>query len=133
MKKTLFILSVLLMVTVSSYAQNQERLSVHYFDIPQNLESDFLKFNSEMNRLIENAGYGKDFYKIYKVKEADEATTFRYFQISAYTSDKHYEMTHSIGEEYEKLFNAFWDSDLGKLFSFDDKSHIYRKVYRVEN
>jgi hypothetical protein len=42
-------------------------------------------------------------------------------------------MTHSIGEEYEKLFNSFWDSDLGKLFSFDDKSHIYRKVYRVEN
>ena len=44
--------------------QNQERLSVHFFDVPENLESEFLKFNSEVNKTLENAGYGKNFYKL---------------------------------------------------------------------
>lgn len=133
MKQSIFLLFTTLFITASSYAQNQERLSVHYFDIPQNLEADFLKFNSQINEVLENAGYGKDFYKIYKVKNSDQAKSFRYFQISAYTSDKHYEMTHDVGEEYDKLWDQFWDSDLGALFPLDDKTHIYRKVYRISN
>ena len=98
MKKLLMLLA--LVYTTSVFSQNQERLSVHFFDIPQNMEGEFMKFNKKMNLLIENAGFGKNFYKIYKVKEDDEAKIYQYFQISSYTSDKHYEMTHNISEEY---------------------------------
>ena len=57
-----------------------------------------------------------------------------YFQISSYTSDKHYEMTHDVGKEYEDLWNEMWDSEIGKkVWTFDNKTHIYRKVFRVEN
>jgi hypothetical protein len=112
------------------FGQNQERLSVHYFDIPENLESQFMEFNKQINQELENAGYGKDFYKIYKVKKSDKANMHRYFQISSYTSDKHYEMTHDVSENYNKLLDAFWDSDLAKAFN---KNRIYRKVYRIEN
>ena len=116
------------------YGQNQERLSVHFFDIPENLESEFLKFNSEVNTFLENAGYGKSFYKLYKVKKEDENKTLRYFQISSYTSDKHYEMTHNINDEYKNLWDKMWDSDIGKkVWTFDDRTHIYRKVFRVYN
>ena len=58
--------------------------------------------------------------------------SIRYFQISSYTSDKHYEMTHNLGEEYDKIWDKYWDSIGKKIFSFDEK-HIYRKVYRIEN
>ena len=112
------------------FGQNQERLSVHYFDIPENLESQFMEFNKQINQELENAGYGKDFYKVYKVKKSDKANMHRYFQISLYTSDKHYEMTHDVSENYNKLLDAFWDSDLAKAFN---KNRIYRKVYRIEN
>ena len=116
------------------YGQNQERLSVHFFDIPENLESEFLKFNSEVNTVLENAGYGKSFYKLYKVKKEDENKTLRYFQISSYTSDKHYEMTHNVSDEYKNLWDKMWDSDIGKkVWTFDNKTHIYRKVFRVYN
>ena len=116
------------------YGQNQERLSVHFFDIPENLESEFLKFNSEVNTFLENAGYGKSFYKLYKVKKEDENKTLRYFQISSYTSDKHYEMTHNVSDEYKNLWDKMWDSDIGKkVWTFDNKTHIYRKVFRVYN
>ena len=127
------LLFVFLLNTTFIFSQSDERLSVHYFDVPQELESDFLKFNSAVNKELEKAGFGKDFYKIYKVKDTDEVESFRYFQISSYTSDKHYEMTHNVGEEYDKIWDKFWDSELGKkIFTFDEK-HIYRKVYRIEN
>lgn len=124
---------VFLLNTAFIFSQSDERLSVHYFDVPQELESDFLKFNSDVNKELEKAGFGRDFYKVYKVKDADEVESFRYFQISSYTSDKHYEMTHNVGEDYDKIWDKFWDSELGKkIFTFDEK-HIYRKVYRLEN
>lgn len=128
MKKLLMLLA--LVYTTSVFSQNQERLSVHFFDIPQNMETEFMKFNKEINLLIENAGFGKNFYKIYKVKADDEAKIYQYFQISSYTSDKHYEITHNISEEYNKLMNEFWSSDLGKVF---DENHLYRKVFRIDN
>jgi len=129
----ILLLFVFLLNTAFIFSQSDERLSVHYFDVPQELESDFLKFNSDVNKELEKAGFGRDFYKVYKVKDADEVESFRYFQISSYTSDKHYEMTHNIGEDYDKIWDKFWDSELGKkIFTFDEK-HIYRKVYRIEN
>lgn len=128
MKK--FLLIATIVFSTSVFSQNQERLSVHFFDIPQNMESEFMKFNKEINLLIENAGFGKNFYKIYKVKADDEAKIYQYFQISSYTSDKHYEITHNISEEYNKLMNEFWSSDLGKVF---DENHLYRKVFRIDN
>lgn len=130
------IISLIMVFLVSSLimGQNQERLSVHFFDVPENLESEFLKFNSEVNKTLENAGYGKNFYKLYRVKNSDQEKTLRYFQISSYTSDKHYEMTHDVGKEYEDLWNQMWDSEIGKkVWTFDNKTHIYRKVFRVEN
>lgn len=130
------IISLIMVFLVSSLVmgQNQERLSVHFFDVPENLESEFLKFNSEVNKTLENAGYGKNFYKLYRVKNSDQEKTLRYFQISSYTSDKHYEMTHDVGKEYEDLWNQMWDSEIGKkVWTFDNKTHIYRKVFRVEN
>ena len=133
MRKIITLLTVLL-VSSLVMGQNQERLSVHFFDVPQNLESEFLKFNSEVNKTLENAGYGENFYKLYRVKNSDQEKTLRYFQISSYTSDKHYEMTHDVGKEYEDLWNEMWDSEIGKkVWTFDNKTHIYRKVFRVEN
>jgi len=67
--KKIIISLLLLLSNAILYGQNQERLSVHFFDIPENLESEFLKFNSEVNTVLENAGYGKSFYKLYKVKK----------------------------------------------------------------
>ena len=133
MKKT--ILTYIFIFAASlTHSQNQERLSVHFFDIPENLESEFIKFNSEVNRVLENAGYGKSFYKIYKVKQDDKNKTLRYFQISSYTSDKHYEMTHNVSEEYKNIWDKMWDSDIGKkVWTFDNKTHIYRKVFRIYN
>ena len=132
--KKIIISLLFLLSNATLYGQNQERLSVHFFDIPENLESEFLKFNSEVNTVLENAGYGKSFYKLYKVKKEDENKTLRYFQISSYTSDKHYEMTHNVSDEYKNLWDKMWDSDIGKkVWTFDNKTHIYRKVFRVYN
>ena len=131
MKKiTLLILLFILPFFVS--AQNQERMSVHYFDVPGELVQDFLDFHKKRDLMLEEAGFGKDLYKLYKVKDSDTAKKHRYFMISQYTSDKHYKMTHDVSPEYEALIESFWNSDMAKIFPMDDKNHIYRKVYRIE-
>ena len=133
MKKIISIFTFLLRSSLL-IGQNQERLSVHLFDLPESLESEFLKFNSEVNKTLENAGYGKNFYKLYRVKSDDKDKTLKYFQISSYTSDKHYEMTHNVGKEYDDLWDDMWDSDIGKkVWTFDNETHIYKKVFRVDN
>lgn len=68
-----------------------------------------MEFNKQINQELEIAGFGKNFYKIYKVKDDDIAEKHRYFQISTYTSDKHYEMTHDVGENYNEILDAFWN------------------------
>lgn len=60
MKKTILLLASLFSMTFV-LAQNQERLSVHYFDIPENLETQFMEFNKQINQELENAGFGKNF------------------------------------------------------------------------
>lgn len=112
-------------------AQNQERLSVHYMDIPDEQFEDFIKFHNKKNQILENAGFGKNFYKLYKVKDSDKVEKYRYFLISNYTSDSHYKMTHEVNEELDKLNNDFWNSDLAPIFE-NDKNHLYRRVYRVD-
>ena len=65
MKKYILIVTAVL-ISNFVFSQNQERLSVHYFDIPQNMEGEFMKFNKKMNLLIENAGLERTFIKYTK-------------------------------------------------------------------
>ena len=107
-------------------------MSVHYFDVPDELVQDFMDFHKKRDLMLEEASFGKDLYRLYKVKDTDTAIKYRYFMISQYTSDKHYKMTDDVSPEYEALIESFWNSDMAKIFTMDDKDHIYRKVYRVE-
>ena len=131
MKKLITLLAVVF-ISAPVFAQNQERLSVHYMDIPMNQYEEFLKFHNKKNEILEKAGFGKNFYKLYKVKDSDEADKYRYFLISNYTSDKHYKMTHNVNKELDKLNDDFWGSNLAPIFE-NEENHIYRRVYRIDN
>ena len=100
-------------------------------NIPDKQYDDFMKFHNKKNEILEKAGFGKNFYKLYKVKDSDKAENYRYFLISNYTSDKHYKMTHDVNKELDDMNNDFWNSNLAPIFE-DDENHIYRKVYRVD-
>ena len=63
MRNTL-LLFVFLLNTTFIFSQSDERLSVHYFDVPQELESDFLKFNSDVNKELEKA-FANKFKELY--------------------------------------------------------------------
>ena len=67
-KKNLFTLVTLIFIISTVLSQNQERLSAQFFDIPENLESKFLKFNSEANTISKNSVYGENFFKLFLIK-----------------------------------------------------------------
>ena len=124
----------MLFLTLPLIAQNQERLSVHYMDIKSNQYEEFLKYHNKKNEILEKAGFGKNFYKLYKVKDSDKAENYRYFLISNYTSDNHYKMTHNSIKELDSLNDKFQGtySNLGLKFK-KEYNHLYRRVYRVDN
>ena len=128
MKKLLLIVTLIVSKFISS--QNTARLSVHFFDVPNELVEEFKAFHSEVNLLLENKGFGKDFYKIYKAK-GDNLKSFKYFRISNYTSDKHYKMTHDLGEEAQKITKRYKEMR-NKVFTREDETHLYRRVFRVD-
>ena len=99
-------------------------------NIPDEQYEDFMKIHNKKNEILETAGFSKNFYKLFKVKDSDMDENYRYFLISSYTSDKHYKMTHEISEELDDLNNDFWNSDLASIF--EDDNHIYRRVYRID-
>ncbi len=57
MKNIIF--SLFILFSTFLFAQNQERISVHYFDIPSDKESAFMKWTKEVNLILENEGFGK--------------------------------------------------------------------------
>ena len=128
MKRIFTVFSLLICSLV--YSQNTERLSVHFFDVPNELVEEFKAFHSEVNLLLENKGFGKDFYRIYKAK-GDDLKSFKYFRISNYTSDKHYKMTHDLGEEAQEIRKRY-NKMSKKVFTREDETHLYRKVFRVD-
>ena len=132
--KKIFTLLAILFLTLPLIAQNQERLSVHYMDIQSNQYEEFLKYHNKKNEILEKAGFGKNFYKLYKVKDSDKAENYRYFLISNYTSDNHYKMTHNSIKELDSLNDKFQGtySNLGLKFK-KEYNHLYRRVYRVDN
>jgi len=111
------------------YSQNTERLSVHFFDVPNELAEEFKAFHSEINLLLENNGFGKDFYRIYRAK-GDDLKSFKYFRISNYTSDKHYKMTHDLGDEAKEITKRYREMRK-KVFTMEDETHLYRKVFNL--
>ena len=132
--KSFLTIPAILLLALPVIAQNQERLSVHYMDIKPQEYQEFLKYHNKKNKILENAGYGKNFYKLYKVRDSDKVEKYKFFLISNYTSDNHYKMTHRNIKELDSLNDKFRGkySDLGTKFKMD-YNHLYRRVYRVGN
>ena len=132
--KSFLTISAIILLALPVIAQNQERLSVHYMDIKPQEYQEFLEYHNKKNKILENAGFGKNFYKLYKVRDSDKVEKYKFFLISNYTSDNHYKMTHRNIKELDSLNDKFRGkySDLGTKFKMD-YNHLYRRVYRVGN
>ena len=132
--KSFLTISAIVLLALPVIAQNQEMLSIHYMDIKPQEYQEFLEYHNKKNEILENAGYGKNLYKKYKVRDSDKIEKYKYFLISNYTSDNHYKMTHTNIKELDSLNNKFRGkySDLGTKFKMD-YNHLYRRVYRAGN
>jgi len=102
-------------------------------DIQPNQYKEFLKYHNKKNEILEKAGFGKNFYKLYKVKNSDKVEKYRYFLISNYTSDNHYKMTHNDNKELDSLNDKFVGSNSNLGAKFKEYNHLYRRVYRVDD
>lgn len=72
MKNLIYLVSIL--ICSSTYSQSKERISLHLFDLPDGITiEEFQKDLDKANSIYEKNGFGVDTYKVYQVKETDEA------------------------------------------------------------
>ena len=66
--KNLLILFFFIITSPYLFSQNQERLSVHYMNIPDEQYEDFIKVHNKKNEILERAGLLKTFTNYIKSK-----------------------------------------------------------------
>lgn len=116
-----------LFLPIFAFSQSTERISAHLFDLPEGVS--LVEFTADINKLnaiYEKNGLGKDRYKIYSVKEDDEAENYRLLWISTWESDDEYESAHS--EEIQRMFEDYFAPKYQEILD----NEIYRKVFLVE-
>ena len=116
-----------LFLPIFAFSQSTERISAHLFDLPEGVSLvEFTADISKLNAIYEKNGLGKDRYKIYSVKEDDEAENYRLLWISTWESDDEYESAHS--EEIQRMF----EDHFAPIYQEILDNEIYRKVFLVE-
>jgi hypothetical protein len=122
MKTLLLTLSLFFVSLVS--AQSKERISIHLFDLPENITlSEFKADLDKANAIYEKNGFGKTRYKIYQVASEDEANDYRYMWLSTWISDTEYETSHS--DEMQE----FWDNYFYPKYEAMLEKQLYRKYF----
>ena len=65
---------VIILICSSTYSQSKKRISLHLFDLPDGITiEEFQKDLDKANSIYEKNGFRVDTYKVYQVKETDEA------------------------------------------------------------
>lgn len=125
MKNLIYLVSIL--ICSSTYSQSKKRISLHLFDLPDGITiEEFQKDLDKANSIYEKNGFRVDTYKVYQVKETDEAKENRYMWLSTWSSDAEYKKAHS--EE----INDFWTNYFTPKYEKMLDKHIYRRFFSVK-
>ena len=101
--------------------------SVHLFDIKSaELEKTYVANFKEINAIIAEMGYPKNYYSFFKLDASDTTKTYRACTIGHWTSEKEYKIIH----EHPKFKEwAAKNKNLNGVFLADQ---LYRKFYQAD-
>lgn len=127
MKKIVFALMLCAFgFTLTATAQRSIN-SVHFYDIKNaDMEKTYVASVKEINSIIAELGFPKNYYSYLKLDAADTTKTYRSCTIGHWTSEKEYKLIHDHPKfkawaEKNKNLNAVYMAD-----------QLYRKFYEVE-
>lgn len=127
MKKIIF-LSMLCAIglNVTTYAQKAIN-SVHFYDIKNaEMEKTYMASIKEINAIIAEIGFPKNYYSCFKLDASDTTKTYRNCTIGHWVSEKEYKAIHD-----HPKFKA-WASKNKDNNAVFITGQLYRKYYAVD-
>lgn len=101
--------------------------SVHFYDIKNaEMEKTYVASLKEINTIMIEIGYPKNYYSFLKVAESDTAKTYRNCTIGHWVSEQEYKIIHD-----HPKFKA-WASKYKDINAVYIKDQLYRKFYSAD-
>jgi hypothetical protein len=123
MKKFIFLLVLGLGISRASSAQNAIN-SVHFYDVKNAaMEKTYIASLNEINAIMVEIGYPKNYYSHLKLAASDTTKTYRNCTIGHWNSEAEYKAIH----EHPK-FKAWSEKNKGNNAVFIS-GQLYRKFY----
>jgi hypothetical protein len=123
MKKFIFLLVLGLGISSVSFAQNAIN-SIHFYDVKNAaMEKTYIASLKEINAIMVEIGYPKNYYSHLKLAASDTTKTYRNCTIGHWNSEAEYKVIH----EHPK-FKAWSEKNKGNNAVFIS-GQLYRKFY----
>jgi hypothetical protein len=123
MKKFIFLLILGLGISQASSAQNAIN-SIHFYDVKNAaMEKTYIASLKEINAIMVEMGYPKNYYSHLKLAASDTTKTYRNCTIGHWNSEAEYKVIH----EHPK-FKAWSEKNKGNNAVFIS-GQLYRKFY----
>jgi hypothetical protein len=123
MKKFIFLLVLGLGISRASSAQNAIN-SIHFYDVKNAaMEKTYIASLKEINAIMVEMGYPKNYYSHLKLAASDTTKTYRNCTIGHWNSEAEYKVIH----EHPK-FKAWSEKNKGNNAVFIS-GQLYRKFY----
>jgi hypothetical protein len=123
MKKFIFLLVLGLGISRVSFAQNAIN-SIHFYDVKNAaMEKTYIASLKEINAIMVEIGYPKNYYSHLKLAASDTTKTYRNCTIGHWNSEAEYKVIH----EHPK-FKAWSEKNKGNNAVFIS-GQLYRKFY----
>ena len=101
--------------------------SVHFYDIKNaEMEKTYVASLKEINTIMIEIGYPKNYYSFLKVAESDTAKTYRNCTIGHWVSEQEYKIIHD-----HPKFKA-WATKYKDINAVYIKDQLYRKFYSAD-
>lgn len=127
MKKTIF-LGMLFAIGFSMNATAQKAInSVHFHDVKNTeMEKTYVASLKEINTIMAEIGFPKNYYSYFKLAPSDTNTTYRNCTIGHWTSEEDYKTIHD-----HPKFKAWANKNKDNIAVFIT-GQLYRKFYAAD-
>lgn len=121
------LLLIICIVSLSTKATAQKEItSIHFYDVKNaEMEKNYLASLKEVNAIMTEIGFPKNYYSYYKLDANDTTKTYRNCTIGHWTSQQDYKTIHD-----HPKFKA-WMEKYKEINAVYISGQLYRKFYSI--
>jgi hypothetical protein len=127
MKKIIFLLMLGAIGFNTTASAQKAIISVHFYDVKDaEMEKTYVASLKEINTIIAEMGFPKNYYSYFKLAASDTTKTYRNCTIGHWTSEEDYKTIHDH-PKFKAWYNKYKDTNAVFI-----AGQLYRKMYAAD-